>query len=489
MKNSQINPAILAVIGIVILVALGGGFYYYSNYKASDEKLPDSVRIDDITTTSSSSAFVTASIDNPVWKTYSDKSISFEYPEIISVTNKGEFVYLKHSIVYKHTDPCDFRGDAPSLERLSDFDVSFTLIDSNLEDFIKSQSFPTWDYVSANPYSLGSLHGYKVMQAVEGCGKNTYYFTISPTKTLIVDQRIATEFGNIISNSNIYLNLPGIIPPTRVEEFFARILTSVKVSHNVSGTNPISTETAPPGPAPYLNVDNIEERTGLPVITFPKYGDVYMLGDAMTVIWNPELIDVSTAKIILLDPVKKESMQIYRRESLGDTASREGMLIYNIPNNLTIYPGTYQIEVMDYGGKFKYLSDEFTVGSKVSLLPRENKPFLIKTILGAKDSYVVGDTMKINLEATEANGTFAGPSNGFNVQARLFSVDNVGVWSGNATYEPNANMWHLDVPVQANTYRLQVSLYCSLQRIDSVCGQKYGYYQQADKYLDFTVTN
>lgn len=172
--------------------------------------------------------------DTPVtikdWKTYANKKYAFEfkYPSVLSETQKGETVTLSHSIPYKHPDPCDFKGDEKTnrpkmLDRLTDFDISFSVVNQNLKDLVQSTDYPGWEYVSKNPYMLGSLNGFKVSQSIEGCGKDVYYFTLSATKTLVVN-RTLTEFNQGISI------LPGVITPRQSDDFFERIVTTVTLT-------------------------------------------------------------------------------------------------------------------------------------------------------------------------------------------------------------------------------------------------------------------
>lgn len=248
-----------------------------------------------------------------------------------------------------------------------------------------------------------------------------------------------------------------------------------------------NTETPPPGPAPYLNVQNTDEQTGLTVISSPKFGDVYTFGDTIRIKWNPELIDVSTVRLVSVDDAGFIPMQIYQRIALGDDVSRNAEFDYMIPDNLNVYPGHYQIKLLPYGAADGYTSDVFSIDSPVPLLKRADKPFDIVSILGAKSSYAAGEVMKLNIETKNGDGTPADPGKSFNVQARLLDVDNQGVWSGNATYDPNAQVWHLDIPIREGTYRVQVSLYCGVEKLDSICGQEYGYNHQVDKYVNFAM--
>jgi hypothetical protein len=258
-------------------------------------------------------------------------------------------------------------------------------------------------------------------------------------------------------------------------------------SGNASGNKIISTETAPPGPAPYLNVDNVNEQTGTTVISSPRYGDRYLLGGTVAVKWNPELIDVSTIIILSANDPKAPSFQIYRRLKLGDQVSKNAEFDYVIPNNLSIYPGQYRMKIMDFSEKHTYISDVFTIDSSVPLLSKETRPFSIKSIIGAEDAYNVGDIMELNVEALDGDGTAADNTKGFNIVASLYDMNNRNVWSDNGQYNLSTQTWHLSIPLIKNTYRVQVTLYCSLYTINSICAQKYNNSKQLDQYISFKL--
>lgn len=251
---------------------------------------------------------------------------------------------------------------------------------------------------------------------------------------------------------------------------------------------PISTETAPPGPAPYLNTDNVSEYTDKRVITSPSHGQVFVLGGDVSVQWDPELIDVSTATLIRTDANNSPVMQIYHRNRLDDRATQQAKFTYTLPNNLTVYPGTYRIQVSDYSGRNTFTSDEFRIDSPVPLVQRSTVPYRINSVLSTQASYREGDIMKLNVEATEGDGTFADPAKGFNVQARLYNIDNSGVWSGNAVYDLNSNVWHLAIPISKDTYRVGFTVYCSRLSLDSYCAQKYDPNMQLSNYVNFTIS-
>lgn len=161
-------------------------------------------------------------------KTYSNEKYGFEfkYPSLLSVKQEGgETITLNHSIAYKHNDPCDFKGDALPLERLTDFSASFTVSSKNLED-TKQDNF-VWSY---DKFEVGSLVGLKGESGVEGCGRYTYLFPISDANTMVIQRAYITEFNSIIADYQSYLALPGIVTPDQAEEFFVQILSTLKFS-------------------------------------------------------------------------------------------------------------------------------------------------------------------------------------------------------------------------------------------------------------------
>lgn len=223
--NMDMNKRGFANIALIILVViLVGAVGYFALVKKSIQQTP-------ISQNNELSPQPTPSPEETFgWKKYSDSSFSFDYPEMISVKKEGETVTLDHSIAYKHPNPCDFKGDAPPSEKITDFNVSIKIVNKSPKDFIQSNEWPDWDWVSQNPFKFGSLSGFKVSPGVEGCGEDIYYLTISSNKTLVITQPFVTEFTGAIGDSQSYLSLPGIIPPNQAEVFFTKIVSSLKVN-------------------------------------------------------------------------------------------------------------------------------------------------------------------------------------------------------------------------------------------------------------------
>ncbi len=236
------------IVLIVLVVILAGAVGYFALVKKSPTPTNETQQINNLPTQQTSPPSTTqtpspsSQTNNPGWKKYSGTSLEFEYPSLISVKQEGETITLNHSIIYKHNSPCDFKGDAPPLEKLSDFGVSLMVSNKNLKDAVQSNEGS--DYVVKNffenntlklsegfidKFNTDSLNGFQITSGVEGCGRYTYYFPMSSTKTLVVNRSFISEFNPINGDHQTYLNLSGIIPPNQEKEFFVKILSSLKV--------------------------------------------------------------------------------------------------------------------------------------------------------------------------------------------------------------------------------------------------------------------
>lgn len=182
------------------------------------------------------------STSNGTEQSYANSDFSFSYPNALTVNAEGNAVTLTHAIVYAHPDPCNFKGDKPVLQNLTDFNVSLALDNEGLKDAITRNEKS--DYIATNfmsngqlvlspgfidEFKAGSLNGFQITNSAEGCGRLTYYFPISQTKTLVVNRALITEFNPIIANYQTYLRLPGIIPPDEEQKLFVNLLSSVQM--------------------------------------------------------------------------------------------------------------------------------------------------------------------------------------------------------------------------------------------------------------------
>lgn len=190
-QKGFIEPLVIAIVAILVLI---GGYYLYVHYG-----------------------------DNYT-KSYTGSTFSLKYPAKLDVSESQGAVTLKHAVSYTHPNPCDFRGDQPVINTLTDFGVTLSVVNRSLQDSLTSAGG-----YAAEPVNVGPLSGYKYTAGVEGCGKVVYYLPLSPSTTLVVDRVLVTEFNPIVTNSETYLGLPGIIPPSKAEEIFSNIISSVKL--------------------------------------------------------------------------------------------------------------------------------------------------------------------------------------------------------------------------------------------------------------------
>lgn len=174
-------------------------------------------------------------------KTFSNSSFEFTYPSVLTAKAQEGSVSVDHAVAYKHPNVCDFKGDAPDLEQITDFSVSLKVFDSGLKETMRANEVEDFvsthfqgDTITIEPgyideANIGSLRGYSIAGTFEGCGRYDYYFPLSDNKTLLVSRTIVTEFQPISADYQTYLKVPGVIPPTEEESFFQLIISSFKV--------------------------------------------------------------------------------------------------------------------------------------------------------------------------------------------------------------------------------------------------------------------
>lgn len=222
---------IVALLAIIVGAGILGYRYWWSpreKTKSPQGKPPDGITKD----------------EKANWKTYRNEKYGYElkYPEnLITVSEVGDTIVMTHSVPLEHNDPCDFRGDAPPLRTLTDFEVSIEVASKNLrETIIGNESdylvskFLLDNTLKVEPgfideINIGSLTGYRITSGVEGCGEYGYYFPVSSNKTLIVIRSFITELKPITPGHEEYLTVPGVISPEEEEGLFNQILSTFRL--------------------------------------------------------------------------------------------------------------------------------------------------------------------------------------------------------------------------------------------------------------------
>jgi hypothetical protein len=178
------------------------------------------------------------------WKTYQYPSsgITFRYPQNLILSQEGSRIKLRHSIKFKHLDPCDYSDNTKPLSRLVDFDVSFELVRKDNDK--NRQSGESNEHSTATPdtaqqsntgdydiITIGSLKGEFERLSVEGCGEYRYRFPLAGDQILIVQREIIGIFSpgaQKFVDEQTVLKQPGIISPKQEERLFNTILSTFK---------------------------------------------------------------------------------------------------------------------------------------------------------------------------------------------------------------------------------------------------------------------
>lgn len=246
--NKQVSVNILLVGIIIVLASVIGYLVFVKNAMAPTE--PETSTTQDTETdteapnpspTQDTDTDTEAGTGKENEKTYSNSSFEFTYPSVLTVKAQEGSVSVDHAVAYKHPNVCDFKGDAPDLEQITDFSVSLKVFDSGLKETMRANEVEDFvsthfqgDTITIEPgyideANIGSLRGYSIAGTFEGCGRYDYYFPLSDNKTLLASRTIVTEFQPISADYQTYLKVPGVIPPTEEESFFRMIISSFKV--------------------------------------------------------------------------------------------------------------------------------------------------------------------------------------------------------------------------------------------------------------------
>lgn len=169
--------------------------------------------------------------------------MSFAYPpNRLSVRTDQTVIRLRHSVPWTHPDPCDFKGDAPQLQALTDFNVSFEVVESTLlpaitrtegSDYIVKEFFPDGRFTPRDDSfvtaaNMGTLSGYHVYSGIEGCGRHAYYFPTPTGRTLVVLRQFIAEFNPVNGDTDQVRALSGVILPDVEDQLFVKVMESVR---------------------------------------------------------------------------------------------------------------------------------------------------------------------------------------------------------------------------------------------------------------------
>ena len=169
------------------------------------------------------------------WKTYRNEEYGFEfmYPDdLLNIKEKDNGIVLSHTVPYIHTSPCAFVGDEPTLQEITDFEMSLLVKNEGMFSAIKNDKIiGELDYVILQEpgyidwVTVGDLDGYKITTGAE-CGFYTYYLGISNNITLVVTRpwELSTEYQGMPK----VFTLPNIILDDHSNSLFNKILSTFR---------------------------------------------------------------------------------------------------------------------------------------------------------------------------------------------------------------------------------------------------------------------
>ncbi len=178
---------------------------------------------------------------------------SIAYPKTTLQFGRADTVMtLTHSVPLKHPDPCDFKGDAPALDRLTDMSVSFDVLEKSLKDAIITTEGSDYAIVSSmrgdtivpspeGPVEaavFAGVQGYRILSGVEGCGRAAYYFPTPTGRTLVVLRSLIPEFSPVNAQADSLLQIPGVLLPQDEETLFQAVMDTVLWTNQQTSSAP-----------------------------------------------------------------------------------------------------------------------------------------------------------------------------------------------------------------------------------------------------------
>ena len=194
---------------------------------------------------------------------------------------------------------------------------------------------------------------------------------------------------------------------------------------------------------------------------------------------------------------KGDAFQLYGQKVSGDPTNINGYYTYQLPNNLsTIYPDTYQVNLVSADGKPEVRSNKFSVLSPTTAVPPSSSKYSIAGVAGQQQTYAPGASITFSVKGIEPDGTPASQQKGFNVQAHLYNQNvkgmNPSFQAVNGTYNTSSGYWDVKLTAPSDVtipYEVKISLYCGYVGFDSICAQKYGASSAQYQTFQFRVIN
>ncbi|MBU4142120.1 hypothetical protein KKE99_04600, partial [Patescibacteria group bacterium] len=176
------------------------------------------------------------------WQTYRNEEYGFEvkYPtNVLKISQKDGYINLFHSISFEHENSCDFgQENALSiLKELTDFNIDIKMENSRLLNAIRAKEGENISkYIVGNllkteegyieEIKIAQFKGYRIINVFEGCGADSYYFSINDGKTLFVRRKHIAE---LILNPQRYSSAEGVIMSQESDVLFDQILSTFKL--------------------------------------------------------------------------------------------------------------------------------------------------------------------------------------------------------------------------------------------------------------------
>ncbi|MBP9821887.1 MAG: hypothetical protein KBC81_00335 [Candidatus Pacebacteria bacterium] len=180
------------------------------------------------------------------WKTYVNTQYGFEfkYPNNFLIQENVDGARITHGVPYQHSDTCDMKGDSQPLTQVVDFNSAWKMFNGDMGSSVAKDYFYPKDIFEngqfklspgfVDTYSSGGLSGYRFRMGAEGCGVDTYYFSIDANHTLVIKRPFNPERTPLITDYKKILALPGVMTPEQEDKIFDQMLTTFKSKDSAS---------------------------------------------------------------------------------------------------------------------------------------------------------------------------------------------------------------------------------------------------------------